>query len=135
MNSLGLLVILFAVSFFKDDVTPDYLNTDAAYFLKEAPSRISTVISNPWFWLKSFVYSSLFVYLPYVILSRSTSLAFAKMIAILFIAIAIGLYMMIWIQVPRLDISVIPKINRFFHSPIFTLFFLASFTINKRMQS
>jgi hypothetical protein len=29
---------------------------------------------------------------------------------------------------------VIPKINRFYHSPIFTLFLLAAFTLNTRFK-
>jgi hypothetical protein len=133
---VGLLICLFALSFFKDDLTPDYLNTEAAAFLapENEESRIMSIGSNFSFWFMAFVYSLAFAIIPYYIIKISCDLIFARYVFLLFVAIFLGEYLLILINMKFLDVALIPKINRFYHSPIPTLFLLAAYTINTRMK-
>jgi hypothetical protein len=133
-NIIILIVWLFAISFFKDDFTPDYLNTSDAAFIGEAPYRLPLLFSHPLFWFKAIVYSSCFCLLPYFILQRATSIGYSLLILCLLIIIMIALYAAVFLNSALLDRSIIPKMNRFFHSPIFTLFFLAAYNINNRLN-
>lgn len=132
--STCLIVILFAVSFLKDDFSPDYLNTPSAAFLETAPSRIQTLFEFPAFWLGAIAYSIVFIVLPYRIFLFSSNKKYASVILMALSAVAVLLYLMVLINIPKLDTAVIPKINRFYHSPIITLFLLAAFTLNTRFK-
>ncbi len=132
--STCLIVILFAVSFLKDDFSPDYLNTPDAAFLETAPSRFQTIFEYPSFWFAAFAYSIVFIVLPYRIFLFSSNKKFANMILLTLFSVATVLYLMVFIQIPQLDTIVIPKINRFYHSPSITLFLLAAFTLNTRFK-
>jgi hypothetical protein len=132
--STCLIVILFAVSFLKDDFSPDYLNTPNAAFLETAPSRFQTLFEFPSFWLCAIAYSAVFIVLPYRIFLFSSNKQFATLILLTLSAVAVLLYLMVFSNIPKLDTVVIPKINRFFHSPIITLFLLAAFTLNTRFK-
>jgi hypothetical protein len=134
MITLCLLALLFAISFFKDDFSPDYLNTPDAAFLGDLSNRPHSVFDFPLFWISAFAYSCLFCVLPYYTLKSGTNRSFAKTVAGLFLLIMLAEYLMILLGNNRLDTSIIPKVNRFYHSPIFTLFFLAAFTINNRLK-
>ncbi len=135
-NSFGLIMLLFAISFFKDDITPDYLNTPDAHFLaSENINRFASLIQHPWFWSKAIVYSGIFAVLPFFILLRTTHKTYAKWVLWLLLLIVGMEYVGILVHQPRLDMAIIPKINRFYHSPLFTLFFLAAFTVNKRLNN
>lgn len=132
---LSLILLLFAISFFKDDITPDYLNTPNAYFLKLTGSRLATLSAFSLFWFTAIVYSLAFAIVPYYILKTACNQQFAQYIFILLLLIMIVEYVLIFAANPKIDTAIIPKINRFYHSPIFTLFFLASYTINKRLKN
>jgi len=133
---VGLLICLFALSFFKDDITPDYLNTEAAAFLapESAESRIMSLGTNFSFWFIAFVYRLAFAIIPYFIIRLTCDPVFAKYVFILFTAIFLGEYLLILVNIKFLDVALIPKINRFYHSPIPTLFLLAAYTLNSRMK-
>jgi hypothetical protein len=135
-NSFGLIMLLFAISFFKDDITPDYLNTPAAHFLaSDSTVRITSFALYPWFWINALIYSAVFAVLPYFILVRATNKTYAKWVLLLLVLIVSIEYVGIFIHHPKLDTAFIPKINRFYHSPLFTLFFLAAFTVNKQFSN
>jgi hypothetical protein len=134
-NTIGLIVLLFVISFLKDDITPDFLNTPKALFLKDAPIRLFTLFSNPVFWILAIGYSVLFTVLPYFIMQIACSEQYAKYVLIILASIAVSEYVMIWANYQVLDHYIIPKVNRFYHSPLFTLFFFAAYTINRRMTN
>ena len=135
INSIGLIALLFAISFFKDDVTPDYLNTHQAQFIGTATNRIETFLEQPQFWIIAIIYSSFFVILPYYIVKRSRNQRFSNYVLIFLLLVMCLEYILILINNNKIDIAIIPKINRFYHSPIFTLFLLASYTVNKRLKN
>lgn len=132
--STCLIVILFAVSFLKDDFSPDYLNTPDAAFLGEVPSRFGTLFQHPGFWLGAIAYSIVFIVLPYRIFLFSSNVKFARMVMLTLTSAAVLLYLLVFLNIPKLDTIVIPKLNRFYHSPIITLFLLAAFTLNTRFK-
>jgi hypothetical protein len=134
----GLLVLLFILSFFKDNLTPDYLNSPAAAFLDPAlnagTSRIYLIVPHRVFWIKAVCYSALFSVLPYTILRKSSNPVFARYVLYCFAAIGTGLYILILANNRLLDTAIVPKINRFYHSPILTLFLVAAYSINNRLK-
>jgi hypothetical protein len=132
--TICLVALLFAISFFKDDFTPDYLNTPDARFIEQAHSRFHTLFEFPSFWLTAIIYSLLFCVLPYFVLRNATTQSFANIIFVLLIAVIVMEYSMIFIGTASIDRYIIPKVNRSFHSPLFTLFFLAAFTVNNRLK-
>lgn len=135
---IGLLLCLFALSFFKDDFTPDYLNTENAAFLSPKIShgidRLTSLVSHFPFWLMAFAYSLAFAVLPYFIIKATCDPVFARYVFLFFLAIFFGEYLLIFMNLKLLDVALIPKINRFYHSPIFSLFLIAAYTLNNRMK-
>lgn len=133
-----MLLVLFTLSFFKDEFTPDYLNSETALFLSPdnlaGVSRTSTIIPHYSFWLMAFGYSFVFVLLPYYIINLCTGPAFSQLVFWGLFAVLLGEYVMIFINSSFLDHAIIPKINRFYHSPIITLFLIAAYTINDRIK-
>ncbi len=126
---------MFAISFFKDDATPDYLNTSNAYFLLNAESRLSLITQFPAFWISALLYSLTFALLPYYIVKIVCSDEYALYLLYILLAVAAAEYALVFINHPQIDHAIIPKINRLYHSPIFTLFFLAAYRINNRMKN
>jgi hypothetical protein len=130
--TICLLALLFVLSFFKDDFSPDFLNTPDASLIGQSEQRLQTIFEFPSFWLSAIVYSALFFILPYYIFTVATRHSFATTIATILMMVAILEYLLIFANQPLLDEAIIPKINRFYHSPLFTLFFLAAFTLHSR---
>jgi hypothetical protein len=135
---VSMILVLFTLSFFKDEFTPDYLNSDSALFLSPdslgGASRTSTIISHLTFWLMAMGYSFVFVLLPYYIITLCTGPVFSQLVFWGLLAIVIVEYIMIFMNISLFDYAIIPKINRFYHSPIITLFFIAAYTINDRIK-
>ncbi|TAE87022.1 MAG: hypothetical protein EAY81_04720 [Bacteroidetes bacterium] len=131
-----LLLILFVISFFKDDFTPDYRNTPSALFLSPdhlQASRLSTLGSHWLFWLMALLYTSCFIVLPTAIIKvvfQHKSLT--QFTLLLHVCIALALYLCIFANVPAIDMIFVSKVNRYLHSPIITLFLWAAFMLNKR---
>jgi hypothetical protein len=132
--STCLIVLLFVVSFFKDDFSPDYFNTPDAEFIGTVPSRLRSLFQFPGFWLCAFAYSMVFLIIPYRIFLFSSNRTFANVVLVTLTGVIVLEYVLIFCNVPLLDKAIIPKINRLYHSPIFTLFTLAAFTINTRLK-
>lgn len=129
------MVLLIGFSFMKDLFTPDYLNSPSASFL--APqnlhtSRISTIISHSGFWLAAGLYSMIFIIIPVFVLWLKEEPAIAKWVLVILTVLGLVLYLSVFLSKPGLDIHLIPKINRYFHSPVFTLFLIAAIKIRNR---
>jgi hypothetical protein len=131
----GSLIILVLLSLVKDDFTPDYLNTPAASFLSPQNlegTRISSVCAYPFFWFCSILYTCLFVCIPAYALYLRNEVKLARWCGILLTGAAVLLYVLIFIESTAIDIHLVPKLNRYFHSPIFTLFLVAAIKIKNR---
>ena len=129
------LILLVLLSLLKDDFTPDYLNTPDASFLAPqnlSGSRFSTVLMHPFFWFCSILYSIIFIFIPIYVLYLKNELKLAKWCGIALTFAAIMLYVSIFLESSAIDVHLIPKINRYFHSPIFTLFLVAAIQIKNR---
>lgn len=137
--AIGLLVLLTAISFFKDELTPDYRNTLNAAFL--APenlnvSRFQTLSSHWPFWTKSMLYSLCFIAVPALVIhfafqnKKLTQATFG-----LHLLLVIILYTCVFINSKTLDVIVVSKVNRYLHSPIITLFLWAAFTLTSRQEN
>jgi len=129
------LILLVLLSLLKDDFTPDYLNTPDASFL--APqnltgSRFSTIFTQPFFWLCSILYSIIFILIPVYVLYLKNELKLAKWFGIAISMAAVTIYACVFIESSAIDVHLIPKINRYFHSPILTLFLVAAIKIKTR---
>lgn len=133
-----LFTLLLLASFFKDELTPDYLNTPAAAFLSapaEGP-RVATLGSHTGFWIASVLYSLLFVLLPYFIIRLySANRNLARLVLAVHAGVCILIYLMVFAGSTTLDRAIIPKLNRYFHSPIMTLFFIAAFTLSRKRHA
>jgi hypothetical protein len=128
-----LLFILFGLSIFKDMITPDYLNTRAASFMNPAYPQYSTALSShlshPTFWLTAYVYSLLFIIVPSGIINFLVNKEMAIVSFYILLAACLVEYAFIYSGNTLSIVHVVPKINRYFHSPLLTLFLLASFTL------
>jgi len=127
--------LLVLLSLLKDDFTPDYLNTPDASFLAPqnlSVSRLSTVLTNPFFWFCSILYTIFFILIPVYVLYLKNELKPAKWCGIALSIAAVALYASIFLESKSLDVHLIPKINRYFHSPIFTLFLVAAIKIKTK---
>lgn len=133
-----LLLVLVAVSLLKDELTPDYRNTLNASFLAPehlAGSRLQTLIPHFGFWLKSFLYSLCFLILPTLIINYAfANKKLTRATLWLHIALIVVLYACIFVNINRIDVVVVSKINRYLHSPIITLFLWAAFTLTLRQD-
>jgi len=125
-----LLVILTLLSLLKDKITPDYLNTPEASFLKSSATPISeTIFSHSIFWLLSFLYSASFILLPYFTLRLTSNKSYAILVLYILTALIVSEYIMVFSNIDFLKIHIVPKINRYIHSPIPLLFFIAAQTL------
>lgn len=130
--SLSLLLIS---SLLKDDFTPDYLNTPNASFLDPknlSGSRFSTIFTHPFFWFCSILYTIIFIFIPVYVLYLKNEPKLAKWCGIALAITALTLYACIFIESSAIDVHLTPKINRYFHSPIFTLFLVTAIKIKTR---
>lgn len=131
-------VLLFAgISLLKDDFTPDYLNTLSAAFLQPGTHHESIVqlwINHPFFWFAAMGYSLLFVAFPYLIIR----LLFTPELAMMALLITGGLFLLEYAMVFSNNLvlmkHILPKVNRYFHSPIIVLFLIAAFKINQHFH-
>jgi hypothetical protein len=124
------------LSIFKDVITPDYLNTRAASFMNPShpqnANALSSHFSHPTFWLLAYAYSLLFIIIPVGIIRYLVNKELAISSFYILSAICIVEYAMIYSGNTLSIVHVVPKINRYFHSPLLTLFLLASFTLYKQ---
>lgn len=134
----GLLLLLVGVSLFKDQFTPDYRNTPAASFLDPAQvngSRLCTLLTHPWFWTKSLLYSGCFIILPPLIIrSAIGNPSLSRFTLWLHLGLVAALYLAVLMNRPVIDVVFVSKLNRYLHSPIITLFLWAAFTITLKRQ-
>ncbi len=131
---LSLFFILLGLSFLKDNFSPDFLNSPGAHFLNPDyhVARFASIKTQGMFWFAAFLYSLLFIYLPYKIIHFYFKNAMLTKFTLLTLsAICASIYVMIFMNLNILDHGIIPKVNRYFHSPIMALFFIAAFTIIK----
>ncbi len=133
ISGYGCLILLFAISLFKDAITPDYLNTPNAFFLnpayKDYHSALSSHIVFPFFWIKAYLYSICFIVLPYFTVKLLYSQATAKLIFFMLVGIMCIEYLLVYAGIPSFNIHLLPKVNRYFHSPFITLFIIAVLTL------
>lgn len=133
--AVGIFIVILALSMLKDELTPDYRNTPAALFLSSdqlTTSRVVTLFTHTFFWIKAFSYSLCFVLLPTLLIHfafRQVNLT--KFTLVFLVAITILLYVSIFIQSTSIDHVLVSKVNRYLHSPIITLFLWAAFTITQ----
>ncbi len=127
-------ILLLLVSLGKDLFTPDYLNTPTASFLQPNQNNGLTdiFIHHPGFWVLSFLYSVLFIILPFLIIRIIYKNQMAMFSLWILMALALTIYLMAWSQIDFLQHHILPKFNRYFHSPILTFILVAIFNINKR---
>jgi hypothetical protein len=134
-----LLVILFIISIFKDDLTPDYLNTPSAFFMNpENIGYVSALISHqhyPLFWVKAYCYSLLFIAIP----SAISFFLFPRPLFFITVGLLAGVcvieYGILFSGYAPAIVHVLPKLNRYFHSPLITLFLLAAFTLYQQYDN
>jgi hypothetical protein len=134
---LGFLLIasLFLIGLLKDEITPDFRNTDAAFFLNPKHDAYQGVwvsfLNYPKFWFIALMYSGLFILIPasavYLIYQNKI---WAKWTAFLLLAIAGIQYGILLTESKFLIFHVIPKVNRYLHSPFILFFIIASLTLN-----
>jgi RsiW-degrading membrane proteinase PrsW (M82 family) len=119
-----LIFILIVLSFFKDLITPDYLNSPHAKFIQELSTAdiLKSHLNSPIFWILSYGYTLTFILLPYFILKLKFNNRSAKILLYILISLAVVEYACIYINHPFLYKLVVPKINRYLHAP-FILFF------------
>jgi hypothetical protein len=130
-----LFVVLLALSFFKDNLTPDYLNTGAAAFLSpnNQSSRLTTLGTNPLFWIISFIYSTCFTLLPYLIIDYYfDNKRLSRFVLFVHLTLFVVIYILVFMNNNIFDKAFVPKLNRYYHSPIMVLFFIAAFTLSQR---
>lgn len=131
-------VLLFAgISLLKDNFTPDYLNTPSAAFLQpelNGESIAQLIFNHASFWFASLGYSILFVAFPYLIIR----LLFTPELAMWALLITGGLFLLEYALAFSHSLvlmkHILPKVNRYFHSPIIVLFLIAAFKINQHFH-
>lgn len=128
-----LLLLLISLSLFKDVITPDYLNTRAASFMNPInPHYVAALpshLSHASFWIVAYLYSLLFVLLPAGIVYFWVNKSASQFTLFLLLGICMLEYVMILSGNTLSVVHIVPKINRYFHSPLLLLFLLASFTL------
>ncbi len=133
--ALWWLVLLFIISFFKDNFTPDYRNTPVAFFLSPdqlSTSRLATLYAHPTFWFLALLYTASFIVLPTLVIQAAfRQKGLSRFTLWLHVGLAGLLYLAIFINNPSVDAVFVSKINRYLHSPIITLFLWAAFSLNK----
>ena len=127
------MLVLFVLSVFKDKYTPDYRNTPDAFFLKNPDGgRINTLLTTSTFWVKAIFYS-----LGILITSISSVHFFfnkkklTQITVLINVVVLITIYLAIFYQNQWVDVVLVSKLNRYFHSPILTLFLMAAFKITE----
>jgi hypothetical protein len=119
----------------KDEITPDYRNTPAALFLSPeqlTSTRIATIFTNTFFWIKAIGYSLFFIALPSLLIHFAFKQSnLTRFTLWLHIVITVVLYIAIFTQSTSIDHVLVSKVNRYLHSPIITLFLWAAFTITQ----
>lgn len=135
-NGYVLIVLLLVISLAKDSITPDYLNTPSAAFLNpNHPSYLSigaSHLAHPAFWLMAYCYSLLFIVIPAGVIYNLSSKALLKPVLYLLVGVFLFEYLLLFSQQTIAVKHILPKINRYFHSPLITLFLLAAFTLYKQ---
>jgi len=127
-----LFIVLLGFSFFKDNFSPDFLNSPSARFLDPVyhVARFTSIKTDSIYWLAAILYSLIFIYLPYKIVAfYFENNVLTKFTLYALTAMCTSIYIMIFLNMHILDYGIIPKVNRYFHSPIIVLFFIAAFTI------
>ncbi len=128
-------LLILMLSLLKDEISPDYRNTPEALFLSPevlTTTRLATLLTHGFFWIKAFIYSLCFVGLPTLLIHFAFKQKnLTNFTLILHIAIMVLLYASIFIQSKTIDHVLVSKVNRYLHSPIITLFLWAAFTITQ----
>lgn len=134
--AFALLLVLLVLSLLKDQLTPDYRNTPEAAFLDPAllaTSRMATLLSHPFFWIKALLYSIAFVGLPSIIIHFAFKQSnLTRFTFLLLTLMAVILYLTIFINSATLDHVLVSKVNRYLHSPIITLFLWAAYKLTQQ---
>ncbi len=134
-----LLLVLFILGLFKDKITPDYLNSPVAFFLNPNHKHYLGVLHShlllPQFWLKAYLFTVAFCIVPYFIIKLLYSTQYACYTLYLLIALAVAQYSIVWLENTELNVHVLPKINRYLHSPFITLFLIAALTLYKNADT
>jgi len=133
LSIIALGILLLFLSLLKDYITPDYLNSPQAAFLSPKNLHVNpifTFTSHPIYWLLSFLYSAIFILLPTYIIQLLYNKQMAIYIFWILLFIGLSEYALLFSQQTSLIYHVLPKINRYFHSPILLLFFIAALQLN-----
>ncbi|MCU0442506.1 MAG: hypothetical protein MUE96_08915 [Bacteroidia bacterium] len=134
-KTLGIILflVLLACSLFKDAITPDYLNTPPAFMLNPANPDYRTIFelyqTHTLFWVKAHLFSLLFIVIPasliYIWYNKQLAMFTLYLLAVIYVIE----YAIVWAQHPMLNVHILPKVNRYFHSPFVFLFLFAAFTL------
>lgn len=138
-KATALLVALILLSLLKDELTPDYRNTQSALFLSPEllqGSRLATLVTHGLFWFKALLYTVCFVLLPTGIVHFAfRQQALTRFTLYLHLGAAMLLYLSVFANLASLDHILVSKVNRYLHSPIITLFLWAAFTLTNKKTS
>lgn len=128
-----LLISLFVLGLFKDVITPDYLNSPVAFFLNPQHKHYIGVLKShqslPVFWIKAYLYSLAFTIIPYFIIKMLYSIQYARYTLYTLLILVLTQYILVWLENAELNLHILPKINRYLHSPFITLFLIAALTL------
>ena len=134
----SLMLVLFGISLLKDLITPDYLNTPEAAFLNPQDPAYTGILEShvqyPMFWIKAYLYSLLFIIIPSGIFYCLIPHSLVKITIYIFVIVFVLEYLLLFSGNRLAIVHIVPKINRYFHSPILTLFLLASYTLYNRYE-
>lgn len=129
--AISLILLLAWAGVYKDLLSPDYLNTLNAGFLDPHYS-VERFFGHIQFWTGAVLYTGLFILLPFLILLFWFGSGIAKAGGIILSTAAILEYIIILSRSEVFMYHILPKVNRYLHSPIPTLFLIALFTLNER---
>jgi peptidoglycan/LPS O-acetylase OafA/YrhL len=134
-----LIISLFILGLFKDRITPDYHNSPVSVFLNPASNSYigvgSSHIKYPLYWSLAYLYSISFVVIPYIIIRLLYDHKVALFTLYVLLAILFAEYIIVWVENPKLSLHILPKLNRYLHSPFITLFLIAALTLYKNADN
>jgi hypothetical protein len=134
-----LIIILLGLGIFKDEITPDYLNSPSAYFLNpNHPNYIGiwqSHIKMPMYWTLAYSYSLLHIIIPAYIIRLLYSKLEARYTLYILFCIFLIQYGILYTNVDFMVTKVLTKINRYFHSPILTFMLIAVFTLFNKNEA
>jgi hypothetical protein len=127
------ICILLTLGIFKDSITPDYLNTPTAYFLNpKHPDYVGIWRSHwqmPKFWIIAYLYSILHILIPFYIIKLIYGKSRSRYALYVLVLVFMVQYGILYTNIEFLTTKLLPKINRYFHSPLLIFIVAAGLTL------